>query len=192
MGLIVATRAFFKILLDRELSQSIEKILQSPSGLKIETEKAQPMKSIPARAEKETAGKPVESKPLRSDAISLLAALQREARLVDIVKEPLDSYSDAQIGSAAREVLKNAALVFERMFGLAPVAEVSEGTSLSTPETFDPAKFRLIGNVSGSPPFQGTVTHPGWKATRCEIPQWTGQKESALIVAPIELEVVNG
>jgi hypothetical protein len=33
--------------------------------------------------------------PMRNDAITLLATLQREARLVDIVKEPLTEYSDA-------------------------------------------------------------------------------------------------
>ena len=32
--------------------------------------------------------------PQRSDAITLLAALQREARFVDLVLEPLGQYSD--------------------------------------------------------------------------------------------------
>ena len=37
-------------------------------------------------------------------AIQLLALLQREGRLVDFLREDLGSYSDAQIGAAARDV----------------------------------------------------------------------------------------
>ena len=43
------------------------------------------------------AAPPQPTAPVRNDAISLLATLQREARFVDIVKEPLADYSDAQV-----------------------------------------------------------------------------------------------
>ena len=35
----------------------------------------------------------------RHDALSLLAVLQREARLLDFLKEPVEGYSDAQVGA---------------------------------------------------------------------------------------------
>ena len=60
---------------------------------------------------------------------------------------------------------------------------------LKRPAKFDPAEFRLTGNVAGEPPFRGVVAHHGWKATKCEVPKWSGEKTTALIVAPVELEI---
>lgn len=185
MGLIVATKAFFKLLFNRELSQSFEHLMHRGPTPAIENEKPLtgealvPTKSSPA------------VQPSRSEALTLLAALQREARFVDIIREPLEEYSDAQIGAAARDVLKNSSVVIERLFGLVALTDAGEGSLLTTPAKFDPAQFHLIGNVTGNPPFKGTVTHAGWKATRCDVPRWSGDSESTMIVAPVELEV-NG
>ena len=60
-----------------------------------------PVRPVPA------APPAAEPAPRRSDAITLLAALQREARFVDLVQEPLGEYSDDQIGAAARDVLRD-------------------------------------------------------------------------------------
>ncbi len=178
MGLLIATKSFFKLLFNRDLSQQFQQLLDGQLAPKIE---AQPLRPAPVERP--------QPKPSRSDAITLLAALQREARLLDIVKEPLDGYSDAQIGAAARDVLKNSAAVIERMFALEPLTDAEDGTPLSTPSDFDPSEYRLTGKVAGSGPFSGTVAHHGWKATRCDVPQWSGKTETALIVAPVELEV---
>ena len=187
MGLMVATKAFFKLLTNRELSESFDdfangqlsKTTATPSPVaKIESEKP---------AAKVKPAKP--SAPVRSDAISLLAALQREARLLDLVNESLDEYSDAQIGGAARDVLRDAKAVLERMFALTPLTDQLDGAVIETPENFDPAEFRLTGNVTGKAPFTGALAHHGWKATRCEVPTFSGSKKAALIVAPVELEI---
>jgi hypothetical protein len=53
----------------------------------------------------------------------------------------------------------------------------------------DPAQFRLTGNVTGAAPFRGKLQHHGWKAGKCELPEWTGNDASALVVAPAEVEV---
>lgn len=177
MGLVAATKAFCKLLFNRELSDSFQQLIDGnlqPGIANLPPEK------IPT---------PPKPAPIRSDAISLLAALQREARLLDIVNEPLDEYSDAQVGSAARDVLRNSGRVIERMFGLEPLTSNADGSPLETPASFDPAEFRLTGNVAGEAPFRGTVAHHGWKATRCEVPQWSGKTSASLIVAPVELEI---
>lgn len=179
MGLVAATKAFCKLLFNRELSDSFQELvngdLQPKIGLQAE----------PAEPARPTS-QPV---PPRSEAISLLAALQREARLLDIVNESLDEYSDAQIGAAARDVLRDSGKVIERMFGLVPLTKTADGSSMETPASFDPSEFRLTGNVTGQAPFRGTVTHHGWKATRCEVPLWSGKPSAALVVAPVELEI---
>lgn len=177
MGLIVATKAFFKLLFDREMSNSFEQLVEG---------KLKPTANI--EAPKPIAA-PKPPKPARSDALSLLAALQREARFVDLVSESLGDYSDEQVGSAAREVLEESGKVVQRMFALQPLATVGDGEPMTTPEKFDPAEFRLTGNVAGSPPFNGHVAHHGWKATKCDVPSWTGQESSKMIVAPVELEI---
>jgi len=185
MGILIATKAFFKLLTNRELSESFQQLLDGKLVPRI----APPATPVGEKGKEQGRLPASPPPPVRSDAVSLLSALQREARFVDLVKEPLDSYSDAQIGGAARDVLKNSSSVLDRMFGIMPLAEVEDGAQFTTPETFDPAEFRLMGNVVGKAPFTGTVLHHGWKATRCEIPQWSGRSESAKIVAPIELEV---
>jgi hypothetical protein len=183
MGLATATKAFCKLLFDKELSDSFKQLLDGSLVPKIA---AQPNVAEPKSQPKKKASEPA---PARSDAISLLAALQREARFLDIVNESLDDYSDAQIGAASRDVLRDSGKVIERMFGLQPLTDVADGATLETPASFDPSEFRLTGNVTGESPFKGTVAHHGWKATRFEVPKWTGNQSAALVVAPVELEI---
>lgn len=178
MGLITATKAFCKLLFNSELSASFDQLISEGSAPKIESQ-PEPIVTAPVKP----------AAPARSEAISLIAALQREARLLDIVTESLDGYSDAQIGAAAKEVLRDTGSVIQRMFGLQPMTDAADGTELETPAKFDAAEYRLTGSVSGEAPFRGTVAHHGWKATKCEIPKWSGEKSSALVIAPIELEI---
>lgn len=132
---------------------------------------------------------PVEIKPARSEALTLLAALQREARLVDFLMEPLDASTDQQIGAAVRDIQKDSRSVLERMFALEPLRSESEGTSLTVPAGFDSAEFKLTGNVAGNAPYKGELMHPGWNAAKTEVPCWNGKAESASIVAPAEIEI---
>jgi hypothetical protein len=190
MGLFVATKAFFKLLFNRELSHSFQAWMDEGGTPRLAVENQLIATTGTRSAPVVEPAKPVQpSKPSRSEAITLLSALQREARLIDIIQEPLDSFSDSQIGAAARDVLKNSGGVIERMFGLVPAVDVKDGEQISTPATLDPSLYRLTGNVSGAPPFRGTVAHHGWRATRCDVPTWNGSAESVLILAPIEIEV---
>jgi hypothetical protein len=132
---------------------------------------------------------PTPRAPVRSEAITLLAALQREARFVDFVKEPLDSYTDAQIGAAARDVHRDCGKVLQRLFALAPIAGEAEGAGVEVPAGFDAGRYRLTGNVAGQPPFRGRLVHHGWEATVCQLPQWTGTAAAARVVAPVEVEL---
>src|SRR5690606_12963637 len=119
----------------------------------------------------------------------LLAALQREARFVDLVSESLDGYSDAQIGAAARGALTDCGKVLKRVFALEPVAKEAEGETVEVPASYDTGRLRLSGNLSRQPPLEGTLVHAGWVATKCEVASWTGSPVAALVVAPAEIEV---
>ena len=175
MRLRLAIRAFLRVLFDSSVADEIDRLLGGAA------ESPRP----PTAGEDQTAAPSPRS--ARNDAITLLSALQRDARFLDIVKEPLSDYTDAQIGAAARDVLRDCDEVLERMFAIRPLADQQEGTELEAPEKFDTARYRLSGNVSQRPPYRGRLVHHGWQATSCELPQWSGSDASAMIVAPVEL-----
>jgi hypothetical protein len=132
---------------------------------------------------------PAPKPPVRREALTLLAALQREARLVDFVEESLAGYSDAQIGAVARDIHRDCGALLQRLFALRPAVEQEEGAEVEIPAGFDPNRWRLTGNVTGQPPFRGRLVHPGWEATICEMPTWSGDPAAARIVAPAEVEL---
>jgi hypothetical protein len=103
--------------------------------------------------------------------------------------EPLDNYPDAQVGAAARDVLRDCGKVLERLFDLRPVSEQQEGSSLEVAAGYDTGRIRLVGNVQGEPPYHGKVVHHGWMAGRCELPKWSGSESSQSVVAPAEVEI---
>ena len=70
---------------------------------------------------------PAPKPPERSEAITLLATLQREARFVDFIQESLAAYSDAQIGAAVRDVHRDCAAVLKRLFELRPAVRDDAG-----------------------------------------------------------------
>jgi hypothetical protein len=127
--------------------------------------------------------------PARSEALSLLAVLQQEARLVDFLKEPLDGYTDAQVGAAVRDVHRDGATALERLFAIRPLRREAEGSDVTVPAGFDAGAVRLTGRVTGAPPYRGTLRHPGWTTTKVELPRWTGEAGAARVIAPAEVEI---
>lgn len=182
MGKIgLAFRAFFRVLLNRQVAEEVDALFRH---------EMMPKSDVPAITSVPTpASKPAPKSAGRSDALTLLSTLQREARFLDLVQEPLAGYADAQVGAAARDVLRNCQEVLARLFEIKPVVEQEEQTAIDVPAGFSPARFRLTGNVHGEPPFRGMLAHRGWQATRCQMPEWSGDAASALIVTPAEVEL---
>jgi hypothetical protein len=181
MRIWVALRAFFAILFKRDVAERVERALQAEAVAEV---------SVRAVEERKLAEKPAAlPKPVRSEALTLLAALQREARFVDFIKESLSDYTDEQIGAAVRDVHRLCGDTLNRLFELRPIVAQPEGANIEVPAGFDAARYRLVGNVVGSPPFRGRLAHHGWEAARCDVPAWSGSAESALVVAPAEVEV---
>lgn len=179
--ILLAIRVFFRTLFDADVARDVARVLQGPEAAGAAV--AEPASPAAVRQP------PAPPRPARSEALTLLATLQREARLVDFVKEPLDSYTDAQIGAAAREVHRECGKLLERLFALRPVLPDQEGAEVAVPAGFDAGRYRLLGNVTGQPPFRGRLTHHGWEATSCELPSWSGSGPAARVVAPAEVEL---
>ena len=183
MGSIgTAFRIFFRTLFSRTAADQVSALLDGRALPKITADEKsrQPVPEPKAVA-------PVA--PKRSEAIALLAALQREARLVDLIKEDLSVYSDEQVGAAARNVLRDSALALDRFFALQRVLQQPEGERVQVPPGYDPGRYQLVGNVAGNPPYSGFLTHAGWQATTVNLPTWSGSKEAALVIAPAEVEI---
>ena len=179
--ILTAFRAFFGTLFNREIASKVQEALTVPDLL-LEAGRKQPPKPVePSR--------PVVTQPLQSEAITLLAALQREARLVDFLKEDLSNYSDDQVGAAVREIHRESKSVLDRFFAIKSIRDDEEGASVEVPSGFDAGRYRLTGKLTGTAPFHGTLRHHGWEATRCDLPAFTGSESASKTIAPAEVEV---
>jgi hypothetical protein len=181
--ILLAFRAFFRTLFNAAVAADVRRALKAPASAEAAPEAAP---AAPPPVKKEP---PAPKRPVRNEAVTLLAALQREARFVDFVQESLEGAGDAQIGAVAREVHRGCREVIARAFALQAVVAAEEGGAVDVPAGFDAGRYRLTGNVTGAPPFRGTLAHHGWEATVCQLPEWTGTAEAALIVAPAEVEL---
>jgi len=121
-------------------------------------------------------------------ALQLLALLQRDARLIDFVQEDLAGHSDADIGVAARVVHEGCRKVLREHFTLQPVRTEAEGTPVTLPQGFDAAAVRLTGQVVGTPPYRGSLSHRGWRVAETRLPK-LAEGHDASIVAPAEVEL---
>jgi hypothetical protein len=121
-------------------------------------------------------------------ALQLLGLLQKEARFIDFIKEDIATYSDADIGVAARVVHEGCNKAINEHFTLAPIRSEQEGGKITLPQGFDASSVRLTGNIVGSAPFTGTLIHKGWQVTNIRLPKLTqGHNASILAAAEVEL-----
>ena len=179
-----AFKAFFKSLFDAATASRVQEALRTP-----DLASSSPAKSLPSPPMKPASA--IERKPAQSDAVTLLATLQREARLIDFLQEDLSGYSDEQVGSAVRDIHRETANVLNRFFAIRSIFSDEEGATVNVPEGFDAARYRLTGNVSGEPPWSGTLRHHGWEVTQCELPAFSGSESAAKTIAPAEIEIAK-
>ncbi len=119
-------------------------------------------------------------------ALQLLALLQREGRFVDFVQQDLASFSDADIGAAARVVHEGCRRALRAHARVVSVRSEAEGASLTLERASEDVK--LVGNVAGAAPFRGVLRHRGWRIEELTLPTVIGAHDPKL-VAPAELEL---
>ena len=133
---------------------------------------------------------PAERPPeqVHAAGLAVLGLLQREGRLIDFLQEDVASYSDADIGAAARVVHTGSRKVLQQYLTLEPALPDSEGASVTVPAGFNAERIRLTGNVAGQPPFRGTLKHHGWVATSIRFPALSPTLDPR-VIAPAEVEL---
>lgn len=145
------------------------------------------LKGILAGAEIKPVEPPKPPKPSGAP-LRMLALLQAEARLVDFLMEDIQGLPDAQIGQAVREVHKKAAAALKQHAVIEPVLDGKEDETVSVPKGFDPSAIRVVGNVTGEPPFTGQVNHPGWRVKELKLaPPPEGADE--FVLQPAEVQI---
>ena len=82
-----------------------------------------------------------------------------------------------------REVLRD-------HFKITPVSDAAEGSRVTVPAGYAPDEYRLLGKISGEPPFTGTLIHKGWKTEFVKLPRIIKADARRLPgIAPAEVEL---
>ncbi len=172
----LAFSLFFRVLFDAVVARRALGLASATEGT------AEPPQSpvLPTPA-------PLHSAPTEA-ALQLLGLLQREARLVDFLMEDMSSYADADVGAAARVVHDQCKKALLAHVKLERVRSEAEGSRVTVPAGFSPSELRLVGNVTGSAPFNGVLAHAGWRATSIELPQLS-QGHDVRVIAAAEVEL---
>jgi hypothetical protein len=119
---------------------------------------------------------------------AFLALLQEKGRLVDFLMEDVTGYDDAQVGAAARVIHQGCKEVLSEHFKISPVSAAQEGSQVTVPAEYAADEYRLIGKISGNPPFSGRLVHKGWKTDYVKLPRITkGGRLPAIAPAEVEL-----
>lgn len=130
----------------------------------------------------------VSKEPADSSHLRLLGYLQQSGRFVDFIKEDIASFTDAQVGAAARKIHQECAEVIEELVAIRPLRDEAEGAVVQVPKGYNPAEIKLVGHVKGEPPFKGVLVHRGWRVHKRSLPKKTGEQSSD-VVCPAEIEV---
>ena len=192
---LAASSVLLLILAVSRKSKIIEKVVEKPVEKIVEVEK--PVEKIVEVEKIFEVGKvieklvEVESKLATAStgsAMQLLSLFQQEARLIDFLKEDVTSFSDEEVGAAARVIHAGGQKVLKEYVALTPVRSEDEESRITIAEGFNPQEVRLTGNVTGNAPFTGTLIHKGWKAESMTLPK-LAENYDASIIAPAEVEL---
>ncbi|MDM5177990.1 DUF2760 domain-containing protein [Massilia sp. DJPM01] len=180
----IAFGAFFGVLSDADFAGRVERVRHG--SIPAPTPAPAPAPVAPVAAAPAPAPKP--AAPTPDTALQLLSLFQRDARLIDFTQENLSGFSDADIGAAARVVHEGCAKVLREHFTIVPVRDEAEGSRVTLNEGFDARAVRLTGNVVGKAPFNGSISHRGWRASDVRLPTLAaGHDATVLAQAEVEL-----
>jgi hypothetical protein len=157
---------FFRVLLDGLFASRIVRVM------------------APAPAPAITASRPAPD----SAALQVLGLLQREGRLIDFLQQDIRSFSDAEVGTAARVVHEGCRKALHAHAKLSTVMAGEEGAPITLAADYDPNEVKLIGNVQGSGPFKGKLVHRGWRASNLSLPTLVDRHDPS-VLAPAEVEI---
>jgi hypothetical protein len=137
-----------------------------------------------------TAAPPEPPKPPKPSAepIRFLHLLQREGQLVDFLTGDIQGFDDDQVLAAVREVHRKCQAALKDHLDMEPVIGQEEGATVEIPSGFDPSAVRLVGNVTGNPPFRGRLLHSGCRVKQIKLPP-APEGQDMFVLQPAEVEL---
>jgi hypothetical protein len=159
----LAWRAFRRVLSDPATAERLRGLLEAPV-------------TVPKPAKRS-------GEPLR-----LLRLLQRDAKLVDFLLQDISGASDGDIAVFVRDMHSKAQKALQEHVTIGPVLLQPEGETVEIPRGFDPSSVQLLGNLTGQPPYRGTLKHAGWRARDYNLPA-PAEGLDELVLAPAEVDL---
>jgi hypothetical protein len=159
----LAWSAFRRLLSDAAVGERIRPLLEAPAA---------PPKSAKRSGE-----------PLR-----LLRLLQRDSKMVDFLMQDIAGASDSDIAVFVRDMHPKAQKVLKEHVAIEAVLLQAEGETVEIPRGFDPSAVQLLGNLTGQPPYRGTLKHAGWRAKDFNLPA-PAEGLDEFVLAPAEVDL---
>jgi Domain of unknown function (DUF2760) len=123
-----------------------------------------------------------------AEIVAFFGLLQEKGRLIDFLMEDITRYEDAEVGAAARVIHQGCQHVLQEYFSISAISETKEGAQVTVPAGYSPDQYRLIGKLTGNPPFTGTLLHKGWKTEFVKLPRIV-TTDRLPAIAPAEVEI---
>jgi hypothetical protein len=108
--------------------------------------------------------------------------------VLDFFLEDISAANDEQVGAGVRELHRKAQAALKEHLTLEPVLPQAEGETVEVKPGFDPSAVRLTGNVTGQPPFRGTLQHHGWRVKDYHLPA-PPEGQDPFVIAPAEVDL---
>lgn len=174
--LFLAFVTWFRLVFDAAFAARVLALDESGQSERLGTGEASPP---PDESQRPAAPAALDLAPARM----LLRLFQRDGRFVDFIQQDITSFSDAEVGAAARVVHEGCRRVLREHGKVSHVREEPEGTRM----TLDAAaaeRVKLVGQVSGKPPYDGVLRHAGWRIDDFSLPVSVGDRDAALLAEP--------
>ncbi|MSU79700.1 MAG: DUF2760 domain-containing protein [Gemmataceae bacterium] len=123
-----------------------------------------------------------------AEPLLLLALMQREGRLIDFLLENVDGADNETLGAGVRTIHQACQKVLKEHLDMEPVLKGEEKSVVNVSADFDPSAIRLTGNVTGQPPFKGSLEHHGWRVTKIKVAK-PPESADAFVLQPAEVEL---
>jgi len=192
--LAFAIGCFVRLLVDARFADAVRRLL---AGARFADDLASPSAELPSAPASESAPLRIEPKLVlppppqsapevspKASARVLLALLQREGRFVDFLEQPVDGFSDSDVGAAARVVHAGCKKALAGRVAFEPAIGVEEGARVN----LTGAEAHVVVAAAGAAKAGSfTVVHRGWRVVRDELPALTGGHDGSLL-QPAEVE----
>src|SRR5262249_46981959 len=133
--------------------------------------------------------KPPEKPKPSGEPLRLLTLLQRgDGRFLDFVMEDVKGADDSQVVAAVRTMQPVWQAILKEKLVRDPVGAEREGGTVEVPAGFDPSAIVVTGNVTGQPPFRGTLKRPGWRVLEIKLPPLP-EGQDPFVIMPAEVEL---